>query len=1213
VSPPLLPLRAALAALAIAAAQASPLASQAHPDVVRGTITGQDGSAIGGAVVAITRAPDRLTLSTQTDSAGRYSLRFAEGTGDYLVHVSAMGWREFRQRVTRTGADSVLVVNARLATAAIALAAVNVQAQRPKPGRGREQDGGPGATENVAGNGVAGMLTADQAGDLAQLATTTPGVTAGPGGLSALGLSGQTTYTLNGMGFDGGSVPRGMRMNTRVSMGTYDPARGGFGAAEVAMELSPGSTYTSVNANAAIDARRLQAADAAASRLGHEYTGVQLDANANGELKTDRYYYNAGITGSRRRSDAPSLLAADLLHLSGVSADSAARLLSLVGAAGVPLAEADARWHTTESVSVLGRLDRTPRADRSAALTAYGSLSRDDGSLSRLTATQAHARRGTTATGQIQGLYSFYFGREYLNEAQTALSFNDSRNRPYLGLPEGRVQVASLLDDGTSGVSSLVFGGGGSATNRRTWRWETTDQLQLYTRASAHKVKMYAQSRLEGYSRSSGQGGGAFTYASLADLEANRPSTFSRLLDPASDAGGEWSGALAVGDLWKAGKFLRVLYGARLEGNRYTARPAANAQVEQAFGVHTDHAPNTVHVSPRLGLTWSYRGSRSGGNSMSMSPLGQFQKGPQGVLRAGIGEFRSLLRPDLLSRARTANGLAGGERRLFCAGPDVPVPDWAGFMDDPTSVPTACAGSAGSSFTDAAPGVELFAPGYTAARSWRANVGWTSDFKRLGFTVEGIYSLNLDQPGSVDLNFSGAPAFQLAAEAGRPVFVPAGDIVPSTGIVSPVAARSTSAFGQVWERRSDLRSRARQLSVTLTPRMGWNHYVSATYTLADVRARERGFDGSTFGDPRATGWSAAANTPRHQVLTQAGLSKAGVTLTLYARAYSGLPYTPLIAGDVNGDGLANDRAFVFDPSTPGADAALADGMRTLLASAPERARECLRRQLGQPAARNGCRGPWSVSTNARVGLSPKLTHTGRRANVGLNLANPLAGVDRLVHGADGLRGWGTSAAPDPTLLYVQGFDPAARAFRYRVNPRFGATAPSLGTFREPFRLTLDVSMNLGRPIEVQQLSRSLRPGRGGHPGTRLTADTLRDRYARTVSSVYAIILDMSDSLLLTPQQTEQLRHADGAYRARADSVWADLGTYLAALPDRYDGVAALKRQQAADDSVWALLRAEGPVITRILTPMQVSMLPQMLTGFYASKPTDHYRFYISTR
>src|SRR5262249_54900312 len=50
------------------------------------------------------------------------------------------------------------------------------------------------------------------------------------------------------------------------------------------------------------------------------------------------------------------------------------------------------------------------------------------------------------------------------------------------------------------------------------------------------------------------------------------------------------------------------------------------------------------------------------------------------------------------------------------------------------------------------------------------------------------------------------------------------------------------------------------------------------------------------------------------------------------RFMSGARYTPRVSGDVNGDGVANDRAFIADPATT-TDPSLAAGLRSLLGSA----------------------------------------------------------------------------------------------------------------------------------------------------------------------------------------------------------------------------------------------------------------------------------------
>lgn len=50
-------------------------------DIVRGRVLDDSSRALVGASVVITRGPDRLVQSTITDSTGRYSSRFEQGTG----------------------------------------------------------------------------------------------------------------------------------------------------------------------------------------------------------------------------------------------------------------------------------------------------------------------------------------------------------------------------------------------------------------------------------------------------------------------------------------------------------------------------------------------------------------------------------------------------------------------------------------------------------------------------------------------------------------------------------------------------------------------------------------------------------------------------------------------------------------------------------------------------------------------------------------------------------------------------------------------------------------------------------------------------------------------------------------------------------------------------------------------------------------------------
>ena len=112
-----------LAAVVLACVLLSARASaQQGPEVIRGRIT--DDSSHGlAATIMVTRGPDRLTQQGASDSTGRYSVRFEQGTGDYLVYVSATGFKPSRRRVQRQAAEHEFVADFSLSRDVALLAA----------------------------------------------------------------------------------------------------------------------------------------------------------------------------------------------------------------------------------------------------------------------------------------------------------------------------------------------------------------------------------------------------------------------------------------------------------------------------------------------------------------------------------------------------------------------------------------------------------------------------------------------------------------------------------------------------------------------------------------------------------------------------------------------------------------------------------------------------------------------------------------------------------------------------------------------------------------------------------------------------------------------------------------------------------------------------------------------------------------------------------
>lgn len=1187
-----------------------------RPEIIRGRVTNDSGRVLSAVTVIATMAPDRTFLQAITDTAGRYEIRFDRGTGDYLVYAAPVGYRAFRRRVALSPDSATITVDIRLTADATLLAAVRVSAPKPRPIPDGAFTRDPTAAENYT-NGVNGMVSPDQLGDLAALAATVPGISVGPDGrLVAFGMPGQISTTYNGMSMVGSAMPRDTRMSVSVLTSAYDPSIGGFGAGRINVTMAQGGRVNEAFGHMSLDAPALQYSDPVSERLGQRFSQGVVSSLADGPIGERDAWYNTGLQAQRFSADARSLLDAqrDVSTLAGVAPDSVARLRQIAGTQGIPLIAGGVPGsRINQGASFVGRLDayRDPMRYRefwknAVNFTTLASISTSDAPGSGPTTSPAFGGSSTTASGQGIAQY-LHSGPSWSAEVTSSLGGTRSWSNPYLDLPAARVRVLSQLDSSDPVTGSFAIGGNPSpSATTSSGLWETVGYAHVYA-GNQHKMKLYGRSKFDeitaGQSASSL---GTFAYNSLADLESNRPASFTRAFAAPTRSASSWLGAFSAGDLWQVSPTFQLQPGVRFEANRFLGTPIANPAVATTFGVSNTSMPNTVHASPRLGFAWTYRQDRItvpfGSNA-----VGRISLPPLGVLSGGIGEFRNDISAGSALGPISATGLADAAQQITCIGAAVPTPDWRGYARNPSAVPSQCAGGAAPVFSDATPSVQLFDPSYSLARSWRANIRWGGSYRqRLDYSIDAAYSYNTNQSGVRDLNFSGAQRFSLDDEGGRPVFAFPGSIVPATGIVATADARRSAAFGRVAELVSDLHSTARQITLMATPVID-RTLVRVYYTLSDVQESARGFDGVTYGSPLALESSRSRFDVRHQINITFGRQIGSVGASLSWTLQSGAPYTPIVASDINGDGYANDRAFVFDPAQV-ADASVSNGLRPLLASAPSQARDCLLRQIGNPAGRNSCEGPWTGTMNAALSTSQFHALGNRIFTASLNFTNPLAGLDQALHGGDHLHGWGTSAVPNPVLYTVRGFDPSNDRFQYVVNPRFGSTRSSETTLRAPFRVTLDVRIEMGEPIRETLFRRFLEISPIDKNHTPAPVDSLRSRLADHVGSYYQYFIRLRDSLLLTREQVERYQAADSVYQAKADVVWQELAEYIYARRDHPDLHDITDRLDKAFARVWAVQREEIPQLRAGLTAAQLELADLLLRPLAESKDRPPPRF-----
>jgi hypothetical protein len=1158
-------------------------------------------------LVTATAFSTNVSRTARTSKDGRFTITFPAGDGDYMMTFAAIGYAAKRFELKRMTDEEILVADAKLTRVDAVLGTMDIKAPRDKVARTDPTPDISGTERPIPTQDVPANLM----GDLAAMAATLPGVQTVPGadgdpnGFSVLGLGAdQNNTTLNGMNFGGSNLPRDAAVSSSLVTTPYDVSRGGFSGAQFSLRTRPGSNFITRGMSFNLDAPQTQWTDAAARALGQEYTSASLGGALSGPITFDKTFYNVAYQLGRRSNDYQNLLDTDPVGLkaAGVSDDSVSRFLDILQGQAVP---ATVRGISSNKLSDQGSIFSSfdfapPSSTRGSAynFSVNGSWNKQRPVIGSVTSIPAADGERTGWRGGLQGRHTTYFGVGILSETSLGVSLARNYGDPYLAMPGGRVRVNSIFPDSTSGVQMLSFGGSQSLSSASTSTGaQATNTLSWFSKNNKHRLKLTSELRYDGLSQDQTSNLlGTFTFNSLADLQAGLPAQFTRQLNRRERNAGEIIGGLSLGDSWRKSSRFQVQYGLRIDGNKYLDSPALNSQLQGPLGVRNDKTPDNVYVSPRMGFSWGY------GQASSIGAFQGAALGPRAVVRGGIGLFQNTPGVGQISGALDNTGLAGGIQQISCIGPAAPVPNWSTYRSSISSIPDRCAdGSTGSVFADGTPSVSLFSKDYVAPRSLRSNLQWSGPALNnlVSLMVDGTYSMNLNQGSFVDLNFNPQQRFTLANEGGRPVFVQPSSIVPVSGAIAYKDARVSPLFSRVTEQRSDLRSESRQLTLQLSPaqfstRLTW----SASYVYSNIREKYRGFS-STVANPFDEQWGRASFDSRHQIVYSIGYNFwDAVRVSWFGQFRSGSPFTPVIAGDVNGDGYSNDRAFIFDPKAAGSDPLVASAMQRLLASGSSAARDCLSKQLGQLARRNSCQGPWTSNASLSISFNPAKIRMPQRASIQFQLSNPLGAADLLLHDDNKLKGWGQFAIPDPSLLYVRGFDPSTNRYKYEVNQRFGATNPQFTAFRAPVTLTALFRFDVGPTRERQLLTTQLNRGRS-LPGQKAPEQMLRLVYGQGggIQNPLATILRQQDSLHLTAKQADSIASLNRWYSVRNDSIWAPVAKYLGTLPDRYDEGAAYDRYILARHATVDLLMKIGPDVKGLLTDEQRRKLPAFVSSY----------------
>lgn len=1230
----LLGLAAGLAVL-LPAALAAQLGSTT--DIITGVVRNSDNQPVANARIEVLSVETGTTRVRTTNEKGQYIVLFPDGGSGYRVTARAIGSQPATVALHRLADEDRLVADFRLAPAVSVLSSVVITGrQTPHP---NDSTSTPGSSEYTVTGDQLLRLPVD-ASDPTAVASLVAGVIGVPetdssaGGFSIAGQRvDQNRVTLDGLSF-GGRVPAEALRVMRVITSTFDVARGQFTGGQVASTTRSGTNELSGSFAYALHDPRLEYATGDnGSTFSGAFTQHQLSGGLGGPIVRNKAFWFASLQLRRRLDVLQSLLGAGTRTLQALSIqpDSAARFLALLGRYGLPAHNSlvpDDR--TTDNLAGIVRLDQ--QLNESHSLSIRGSMegSRLNGFRTTPQSVPTHAgKQAGSSSGGLVSLSSV--AGQLLNEFKASYAIDTRGADPYILLPDGRVYVTSRLANGQVGRAALEFGGNGALPNNTmSSTLEATNETSWLSHGGQHRWKLGALVLRSGFRTAAGSNrSGTFQFMSLSDLDANRPSQFTRSFAPAERTGGALSGALYFGDTWRANRAFQLSYGVRVEGGGIDGQPPFNPDVYQKFDVRTNGIPWDVRVSPRVGFSImlglpadtgrggnSPAAPRGGGQGAQGSAqgrirsqtLGAHQPPPQipqpWIIRGGIGEFRGREPTQLFSSAIDATGLSNGELQLVCVGAAVPTPNWQGYLSNPNAIPAACADGSGAAgpLSTSRPNVTTFSRGFAAPRSIRGSLGVSKRFHQwYTVSLDASYTRGVSLYGVSDLNLLPTPKFSLASEGNRPVYVPANTIVASTGATTVAASRRDRSYGYVFLVSSPLTSHTAQMTATVNGttfrQLMWN------VAYAFMRSTDQssfsggnalgGFSSpTTAGNPGALPTRASDLQRRHAVNgSLTWIAKPWLDVTAVLRTQSGQPYTPRVAGDINGDGARNDRAYVYDPAQA-PDTALANGMRRLLATAPAAARRCLMSQLKRVAERNSCVAPWTAALDLQLNWRPHLGATlQRRLQVQAGLLNPLAGLDQVLHGDAHLRGWGQPTFVDPALLYVRGFNTAANRFLYTVNERFGSNALARSGLRNPVQLSLAVRYQVGVDRQRQLLEGMLKTG-SSRAVIKPAAD-VRSMIERLSPDPLAPLMDLKDKLQLTSEQVATLRVISASLSAKTDVL---VKRAEAQMRMRDDGGADLSARSAKLQPILQEARsnavATAQAVRNMLTPAQWADVPE---------------------
>jgi outer membrane receptor protein involved in Fe transport len=974
---------------------------------VGGLVTDNAGNALEGVQISITNSKTGFIQRTVTRAGGRYNLQGLEVGGPYVLEVRRIGMRPARNEGITVTLSQTTRIDIQLDPQAVELSQVVTTAAGGQAIFSPTRQG----IGTVIGDSMLRRAPSLQR-DYTDLVKLTPQVVTNTGG----GPSAAGTYNrLNNYTVDGAN------QNDRFSLGASGGQPGGAtggrimsieAVKEFQVLLSPtdvrygnfaGMLVNAVTKNGTNDLHGgatygFRTPDMAANVDQIRQSGFdirQYGFSLGGPIIKNKLHFFIAPEWQRRTDPTSGPSAAEGDPTIGtatvkVSMDSINRIASIL-APRFDVGSAGKFSRENPLTNLMGRLDWAINDQNRAVFRVLDNtaeqteFSRNTNSLASNVTQQSSGIRLTSNSFVRQAKNRSFAGQLFTNlpngmANEILIGYNTLRDLRIVPIQAPEISIGVTPNGGTTPSVAVTVGTErfSPGNDLKQHIFELSENLTIPYRNHTFTVGgRYEHTYIYNFFLS-GAGFGAYTFPTIAALQAGTPSAYAFSYANGGDIAAEFRGqefSVYAQDYMNVTRNLSVTLGLRVDVPSFIDTPKQNALITaKAADIRTDWKPKTQALfSPRFGFNWDVTGNQTT------------------QVRGVLGVFTGQVPYILVGNAYANTGLGGVT--VGCTGAAVPA-----FTTDVTALPKSCAGQAaplpGAAGTV---GINLTDPDFKYPQNLTSSLGID---KRLPFgfigTFEALYRKEINGLFVRDLNLIGPRMVGGQPYTDRNGRILYADTISATGSITNSGQKRILSLGTPSVNFSEgaifLTNAKAGHSYSLTGQLrkhfGQMFEGSASYTylqakdvqsLTSDRAISNWRNGRQFSglenDPND---ATISNFSRPHRVTVSGTVMAPWTkyqtdLIFYFEGVSGISLTYVTNNDINGDGIGgNDPIYIPKDAADPNEIRIGSGSNAAFALKPEDAasfnrfielQPCLNDHRGEIMKRNTCYGPFQKRTD----------------------------------------------------------------------------------------------------------------------------------------------------------------------------------------------------------------------------------------------------------